>query len=97
MKKLKEQFTGIGEVKGFDFFQLYRTANAAIYKVENNYYEVFIINTQKEQKKNINGSEIFFEPKEIYPRSNQFGISAWTFHDFNKALFMWREISETEQ
>jgi hypothetical protein len=97
MRKLKEQFIGIGEVKGFDFFQLNRTENAAFYKVENSYYEIFIIKTQKEQKKNINGSEVFFKPKEIYPRSNQFGISAWTIHNYDKALTKWGEISKTEQ
>ncbi len=95
MKKLKEQFIGIGEVKGFDFFQLNRTANAAIYKVENSYYEVFIIKTQKQQKKQINDSAIIFKSKEIYPRSNQFGITAWTYINYDLAYCKYREIDKT--
>ena len=87
--KLEDNFIGIGEVKGFEFTKEKETENGYIFSVcsENNtHYEVF--------KKIITPICVDFESKvysetefkEVYPKSKQFGISAWTVKSFEVAL-----------
>lgn len=92
MKKLDKYFTGKGEVKGIEFEQISRSNNTAIYRVDNNYFEVFIIKTQKAKIKKIAGKEILFHAKELYPSSKDFGISAWTFKSYSKAIDKYSKI-----
>jgi len=70
MKPLKKQFIGLGEVKGFIFYQI-RVANQAfLYEVDHDgtkHYEVF--------KRVINRRFACVS----YPTSNSFGKWAWTF------------------
>lgn len=92
-KKLPIEFTGVGEVKGVNFMQFHRNKKAAIYEVDYNYYEVFYITYQYESEKTINGEHIRFKSSEIYPRSNQFGVTAWTYNDYEKAIVKYVMIS----
>ena len=96
MKKLDEIFTGKGEVKGIEFEQIIRSTNTAIYRVDNNYFEVFIIKNQKLKIKKIAGKEILFHAKELYPSSKDFGISAWTFKSYTKAIDKYSNIFENK-
>lgn len=77
MKELRETFTGIGEVRGFEFTQLEATNKAYLYKVDvfgQIHYEVF---KRRENTRYGNVS---------YPTSKAFGKWAQTTRDFNKAL-----------
>ena len=81
LQKLESQFTGKGEVKGFKFQQVYENKKGYAYKVhsqESEYFEAFLkkstalcINFEKREY-----SENEF--KEIYPKSKDFGVWAWT-------------------
>ena len=99
-KELEFNFSGIGEVKGFEFTQIDKTVLAYAYEVNDNegnmHFEVFkrkltalCIDFEKKQY-----SETDFKVK--YPRSNDFGIWAWTFTSKFKALLKLKEISIEE-
>jgi len=77
MKPLEITFIGKGEVKGFIFTQIKKSEKAYIYKVEtevSKHYEVF------KHKENTQFNCI------SYPSSKGFGVWAWAFLDFQKAL-----------
>ena len=81
LQKLESQFTGKGEVKGFNFQKVYENEKGYVYKVhsqESEYFEAFLkkstalcINFEKREY-----SENEF--KEIYPKSKDFEVWAWT-------------------
>lgn len=91
---LAKCFTGTGEVKDFKFIQLKESDFAYIYQVitgdEIFHYEVFkrkkvnICTKFDPENKIYEYSETEF--KEIYPKSEDFGVWGWTFKNFNKAL-----------
>lgn len=80
--KLPEYFQGTGEVKEFIFRRIKETDNSYIYEVThpealNPHYEVF-------RKKAVPicldfVAKVYSETefKEVYPKSNAFGVSAW--------------------
>lgn len=82
--ELKITFIGRGEVKGFEFTQLYATSTAFCYKVVSNigheHYEVFrrIVN----KKHNCIS----------YPKSKSFGKWAWSFYNLQRALDKFNKI-----
>lgn len=86
-------FLGKGDVKGLEFNQIKRTKTTAFYKVDNDYYEVFIIKTQDMHQRFIDGEIISYEAKEIYPCSEKFGIFAWTYRNYKEAEAKFNEIS----
>ena len=76
MKELQEQFIGRGQVKGFAFTQIKKTASYYIYEVKSEgtkYYEVF------KRMENTRFGCV------SYPTNNAFGTWAWTYLDLNKA------------
>lgn len=81
--ELPISFEGKGEVKGFSFTQVYKTAKGYIYKVKckdtnKEHYECF--------KRKVNTKFSKHEHGQIsYPRSASFGIWAWTFDSFEKS------------
>ena len=90
INELKKEFIGIGEVKGFKFIQITNGEHAFLYKVFISdtiyHYEVF-------KRKNTPlcidfENKVFSETefKEIYPKSNAFGVWAWTHKDHIKAI-----------
>jgi len=78
IKKLPEQFTGRGEVKGYDFTLICKTEKGFCYEVTQSgiipHYEVF----RRKTNKRFNC--------ESYPTSKAFGIWAWTFRNRDEAL-----------
>ena len=80
MKQLRKVFEGIGEVRGFLFTQIKSSKKGYIYHVndENNiHYEIF---------KKRSGTNPFSNKEAVfYPRSNSFGLWAWTFRDKKQA------------
>lgn len=88
IEKLKKEFVGVGEVKGFKFKQVHESNMYYIYEVntgESIHYELF-------EKRNTPvcldfQNKIFSkdEYKETYPRSNYFGKIAWTQTSLEKA------------
>lgn len=70
MKQLQVEFTGRGQVKGFKFTQIEKTAYGYIYEVNTGnsvHYEVF---KHKENKR--------YECVS-YPSNKAFGVWAWTY------------------
>lgn len=91
IQKLEKEFIGRGEVKGFQFKQLCETDKYYIYSVvipysKTPYYEVF--------KKEISPLCVDFQNRiysdkdfvEVYPKSNKFGVSAWTYYNYERAF-----------
>ena len=70
--KLEKNFVGSGEVMGFIFTQVAENEKGYMYKVKHNgtiHYEVF----KKET------SSICLDFIEVYPKTKEFGCSAWSF------------------
>lgn len=87
-KLLEKQFTGIGEVRNFNFLQVYSNDLAYIYKVGDKdvYFEVFERKTTPiciDFKKRIYSETDF---KEIYPKAKDFGMWAFTYDNYKDAL-----------
>ena len=91
IQQLPEQFTGIGEVKGFQFERVFSNELAYIYKVTSHanskpYFEVFKRKHTPiclDFKKRLYSDTEF---KEIYPKANAFGAWAWTTFSIGKAF-----------
>ncbi|TDO05438.1 hypothetical protein DET65_1357 [Sunxiuqinia elliptica] len=79
-------FTGRGEVKGFKFKQLQKSPKAYLYEVQFQktvFYEVF------ERKVHERFSWV------RYPKSNAFGIWAWTYYDKHLAESKFNQLTQT--
>lgn len=83
MKTLKVCFEGTGEVKGFIFEQMHSSKMAYLYKVRSYdgqvHFEVF---KRKNTPICIDFEKRIYsdtEFKEIYPKSKDFGVWAWTY------------------
>ena len=77
LKELPISFIGTGEVKGYNFEQVYNNNGWYIYKVSGSdindvHFEVF--------KKRINTRFNCIS----YPQSNSFGINAWNYNTIEK-------------
>ena len=79
--KLENTFKGTGEVKGFVFTKEYENEKGYVYKVdtgENQHFEAFY---RKETPICIDFENRVYsetELKEVYPKSNDFGVWAWS-------------------
>ena len=89
IKKLPNEFVGVGEVKGFLFKKINENDKYYIFKVTNegcSYFEVI--------KKVVVSCFLDFHTKEIdpnnkketYPKSNSFGTSGWNYSTLENAL-----------
>jgi hypothetical protein len=56
-------------------------------------YEVFKKKISKESTGILNGVEVHFEERVTYPSSKAFGVWAWAFSNYNKALEKFNEIT----
>jgi len=93
--ELQEEFTGIGEVRGFEFKQMAHSGAAYIYKVQDGdtvHYEVFkrksnpiCINFEKREYSKT-------DKKESYPKSNAFGMWAWSVGSWDNALIRFNNL-----
>ena len=89
--KLPENFT----YRNFRYTQIERENNIALFSVENDvpieskdyffFYEVIRIKKQQAHSTVIQGNEVFYPAKEIYPGDKDWGLSGWTFRDFSEA------------
>ena len=87
MKALKKEFIGTGAVKGFKFTQIASTNSAFLYEVNTGdkiFYEVF--------KKTLNKRFGVIS----YPSSNYFGIWAWTYFSFDKAVTKFNQLNQNQ-
>lgn len=85
MKKLKKEFIGKAEVKGFHFHQMIANENGFLYEVSQphtsqKHYEVFKHKITKSHPK-ANSDELVV----AYPKSNAFGLWAWSYLDYQAA------------
>jgi hypothetical protein len=89
IKELEEEFIGTGEVTGFKFKKIASTDTRYLYEVSEEdatpHYEVFdrkLVPICIDFENRIYSETEF---KEVYPKSKDFGIRAWTFRDLEKA------------
>lgn len=93
---LPDKFTGIGEVKNFDFHVHSRSNYALLYEVHTSgsiHYEVFKIRTVAkciDFDRKIYSETSF---KERYPKSKDFGLWAWSMFTERKALEKFNSIN----
>ena len=86
IKELPVEFEGRGEMKGFHFKQLIKNPKAYLYEVTHPDtdiidYEVFNRRVYKPNN------------REIYPRGESFGYTAWSYRNKENALKKLQEIS----
>ncbi len=95
-QELALEFVGIGEVRGFQFKQIHKSDEMFMYEVRSlmdgggysePYYEVFERRISKASESTLNGVAVTFKEREMYPHSNSFGVWAWCFNDYEKALW----------
>ena len=90
MEKLKKEFIGTGEVKGFSFHLLCENERAYVYMVvslPNKYhFEVFKKHTVARCVDFKNRIYDENDRKEVYPKSKDFGKWAWTATTKEKAM-----------
>ncbi|WP_340114857.1 hypothetical protein [Maribellus mangrovi] len=88
MTELDKTKIGIGEMKGFAFTQKEASEKAYVYEVDMGedviYYEVF--------KRRINTR---FEGQKVsYPTSKGFGIWAWSYRSYDRAVKKYNELNK---
>lgn len=101
MIKLAKEFLGVGEVKGFKFKMLFENEKAFMYEVSyqneeghtSRWYEVFERKVSKSTDTIMNGVMVHFEEREVYPRSNSFGVCAWCINNYDRAKAKFDYIS----
>lgn len=97
--ELEKEFVGTGEVAGFEFKQIEKTAHGYIYQVSDNgkvHFEVF--------KKNPSPICIDFEKriysdtdtKDSYPKSNSFGVWAYSVSKLEKCYTLLSEFTKAD-
>lgn len=87
MKPLEKQFTGTGEVKGFNFTQIRCTNRAFLYEVNTKdsvYYEVF----KKVKNKRFDCIS--------YPSANYFGVWAFTYPSLKEAENKFNQLNKVK-
>ena len=103
MIELQNEFIGAGAVKGIKFKQIMKNDRAFLYELSDKneetgktriWYEVFRKRISKEKDGIIGGVKVHFKTREIYPTSNNFGVWAWCFSDYGRAIEKFNELSE---
>jgi hypothetical protein len=98
MIELQKEFTGTGEVRGFEFKQIDASDNAFLYEVycpdiDEKHYETFKRKESKDNTSMISGIEVFFAAKVKYPSSADFSKFAFSYRDKNKAIEKFNELT----
>ena len=81
MTELELEFKGKGSASEFTYTQIYYGRGVYVYKVDACgliHYEIFPRMESKARTAVINGIEINYEEKVLYPSSEVFGKKAWT-------------------
>ena len=97
MKELDEKFEGTGEVKGVQFTQIAKSDKAYIYERDDEgvkTYEVFKKLASNGGTMMIDGQEVVFDPKIIYPNSKAFGVWAWAIASRKLAFYLFVELNK---
>jgi hypothetical protein len=87
--KLEDRIEGQGEVKGFVFTKEFENEKGYVYKVstgDSNHFEAFY---KKETPICIDFENRVYsetETKEVYPKSKDFGVWAWSVSSLEKAI-----------
>jgi len=87
--KLPTTFIGTGEVKDFKFTQVFENEKGYVYEVNtgsNIHYESFL---KKERPICLDFEKRIYsetDKKEVYPKSNDFGATAWTTKKMSDAI-----------
>lgn len=93
---LPQEFMGRGSQFGWVFKQLKRIGDIALYSKTDNdgnqYYEVVVIGFSKGGSTTIGGVNIVFNPKELYPSNEQFGVNGWCFSSQRNAESRFEQI-----
>lgn len=98
-KELEKEFIGTGETKGFKFTRIASQRYVYLYEVSQNdkiYYEVFKRLKSPvciDFEKRIYSDTEF---KEIYPKANSFGVTAWTLSNLEYATKLMYEMNDEE-
>ena len=101
MIKIEKEFIGVGEVKGFNLKMLFENDRAFMYEVSyenedgytSKWYEVFERKVSKATDTIMNGVMVHFEEREVYPKSNSFGVCAWCINNYDRAKAKFDYIS----
>ena len=89
IKKLENKIEGKGEVDGFIFTKKFENQKGYVYKVcteTGSHFEAFF---KKQSPVCIDFKQRIYsdtETKEIYPKSNNFGVWAWTVQTLEKGI-----------
>lgn len=102
INKLPETFEGKSEVKGYSFKKVDENNLMYVYEAKNEltsntHFEVFYKKTTPiliDFKKRLYSDTEF---KEIYPKSNNFGVWAWTTHNKQKAKELMDKLTKEKQ
>jgi len=95
-KKSMEILSKTIRKNGFSYEQVCRNEFAAVYAQMVGgliiAYEVFEIRQQKEGSATMGGVEIQFKEKELFPGDNEFGKTAWSVKNKDKAIQMFNGL-----
>ena len=88
METLPTEFKGRGSQNIYQFTQVHRQGNVALYKkidieTGSDYYETIII---KSHNGITYGNGVYQAPKELYPSDISFGTTGWAYKTYDSAL-----------
>lgn len=84
--KLADTIEGRGETKGYTYTKVFENDKGYVYKAGENHFEAFY---KRESKVCIDFDKKIFsetDTKEIYPKSNAFGVWAWTVRSLDNGI-----------
>ena len=97
MKELIKEFKGTGEVSNFWFKQIAASNCAYLYEISDAnghlHYEPFLRIDRLESETLVHGVHLIRAAKVMYPKSSDFGISAWGFNDYVKAWSCYEKVN----
>ena len=97
MKELEQEFKGKGEVSDYWFNHLRASGYGYIYEIShlngNRFYEAFERKERLKSETVMHGIKINHDSKVVYPKSKEFGKSAWCTGNLAKALERFDEIN----
>ena len=89
IEKLPQNFEGRGDTKGYTFEKKHETEKGYVFKVIGDHtphYEAFLKKTTAARLDFQNRAYSETDFKEVYPKTKDFGVWAWTSRDFNNIL-----------
>jgi hypothetical protein len=87
--KIEDTFVGESEVKGFTFKKVFENDIGYVYKVNTGYSEHYEAFYKKETPICIDFKNRIYsetDTKEVYPKSKNFGVWAWSVNSLEKGI-----------